>query len=186
MLALDWILKISNYGCVLPGAILGMFNCWKTNFGLICWRLFALIIDFNFQDASLIDNATNPQLTDCFQHTALVWVPCGFLFFFNPLLLYSVIKSKRPALPGSLLIVLKLVRIIWKFCKNFGTFFRYQVTLLLLIIDTGAVLFKAVHEWRQESRSVPGVDFLYPLLLCLAMVIKIVCIWYIFFEAFCF
>ena len=45
-------------------------------------------------DTLLLDN-TWPQFTDCFMHTVLIWVPCGFLFLMLPLYVTSVNKQEE-------------------------------------------------------------------------------------------
>ncbi|PVD26852.1 hypothetical protein C0Q70_12000 [Pomacea canaliculata] len=42
-----------------------------------------------WNDTLIIDN-TWPQFTDCFMHTALIWVPCGFLWLLLPVYISSV------------------------------------------------------------------------------------------------
>ncbi|OWA50132.1 Multidrug resistance-associated protein 1 [Hypsibius exemplaris] len=42
-----------------------------------------------FWDTALTWWTSNPDFTNCFQQTALVWVPCGFLWLMLPLKMYS-------------------------------------------------------------------------------------------------
>lgn len=51
----------------------------------------------------------DPDFTECFQLTLLVWVPCAFLFLFTPLEFYFISKSKFNHIPWSFLNVMKLL-----------------------------------------------------------------------------
>ena len=53
---------------------------------------------------------SNPDFTQCFEETALVWIPCAFLWVFSS---YEVIKtigkSNQKSLPWTLLAIAKPV-----------------------------------------------------------------------------
>jgi hypothetical protein len=44
-------------------------------------------------DSKLSWNTTDPDFTECFQSTVLVWIPCAFLWLMLPLKAYSVLYS---------------------------------------------------------------------------------------------
>ncbi|GBM52169.1 Multidrug resistance-associated protein 1 [Araneus ventricosus] len=52
-----------------------------------------------FWDDNLLWNSTNPDLTPCFEKTALAWIPCLFLWLFGPLECYFQRKSSHKPLP---------------------------------------------------------------------------------------
>ncbi|CAL1277165.1 unnamed protein product [Larinioides sclopetarius] len=52
-----------------------------------------------FWDDNLLWNSTNPDFTPCFEKTALVWVPCLFLWLFGPLECYFQRRSAQKTLP---------------------------------------------------------------------------------------
>ncbi|XP_076438264.1 ATP-binding cassette sub-family C member 2-like [Babylonia areolata] len=45
-------------------------------------------------NSSLLLDNTWPQFTDCFMHTVLIWLPCGFLFLFLPCYVTSVNRQE--------------------------------------------------------------------------------------------
>lgn len=100
-------------------------------------------------------------MNQCFQHTALVWIPCLCLWIFSPFLLYSFFSSKkRRPLQWSRFIIFKVVikklsphslkspqlynldcdnyasLILWKFCFYFddSLIFSYQFGELLFSV----------------------------------------------------
>lgn len=63
---------------------------------------------------------TNPDFTECFKQTVLIWVPCGFLILFSPLDLYLRSKSRFSDIPLSLLYVLKSIVLFLLICLTFA------------------------------------------------------------------
>ncbi|CAL1682835.1 unnamed protein product [Lasius platythorax] len=62
-----------------------------------------------FWDANLTWYTNNPDLTECFQKTILVWVPCVFLWVFSVMEAYYLINSKRRNVPYTWLFISKQV-----------------------------------------------------------------------------
>ena len=48
-------------------------------------------------------HADVPDFSVCLQKTALVWLPCGFLWLAAPFLLYTLLRSKHLGIPHTLL-----------------------------------------------------------------------------------
>ncbi|VVC43741.1 Hypothetical protein CINCED_3A019450 [Cinara cedri] len=61
-----------------------------------------------FWDWSLSWNTTDPDITLCFEKTALIWTPCLFLWFFSPLEVYYLVHSKYRDIPWNWLNLAKL------------------------------------------------------------------------------
>ncbi|XP_037037473.1 multidrug resistance-associated protein 1-like isoform X2 [Bradysia coprophila] len=51
----------------------------------------------------------NPDFTECFKQTVLVWIPCVFLLIFSPFNLYYRFNSRYADIPWSFLNIAKLV-----------------------------------------------------------------------------
>ncbi|KAF8763126.1 Multidrug resistance-associated protein 1 like [Argiope bruennichi] len=62
-----------------------------------------------FWDDNLLWNSTNPDLTPCFEKTALVWTPCLFLWLFGPLECYFQRKSSYKPLPWTGANIIRMV-----------------------------------------------------------------------------
>ncbi|XP_033224446.1 multidrug resistance-associated protein 1 isoform X4 [Belonocnema kinseyi] len=62
-----------------------------------------------FWDANLTWYTEDPDVTDCFQKTVLVWIPCIFLWSFSSLELYYLLKSKRKNIPYTWLFISKIL-----------------------------------------------------------------------------
>ncbi|XP_066599372.1 multidrug resistance-associated protein 1 isoform X2 [Prorops nasuta] len=62
-----------------------------------------------FWDTDLIWNTDDPDLTECFQKTILIWVPCIFLWTFSAMEAYYLLNSKRKNIPCTWLFVSKQV-----------------------------------------------------------------------------
>ena len=69
------------------------------------------VFEFSSQDPDLTLNTDTPDLTECFQQTLLIWIPC-FLFWimFFPYLFHLVYKD-TVVQSTSALYVAKLVRL---------------------------------------------------------------------------
>ncbi|XP_065568544.1 multidrug resistance-associated protein 1-like isoform X2 [Artemia franciscana] len=107
-------------------------------------------------DANITWNTDNPDFTDCFQKTVLVWVPCIWLWLFSLLELYYIYSSKTRLIPWTALNIIKTV-----------------VNLLLItlcIID---------FAWAVDSESagrlpVFPADIYTPLIKCATLVLSLV------------
>ncbi|GAB1859186.1 Multidrug resistance-associated protein 1 isoform X7 [Camponotus japonicus] len=62
-----------------------------------------------FWDANLTWYTDDPDLTECFQKTILIWVPCIFLWVFSVMEAYYLINSKRRNVPYTWLFISKQV-----------------------------------------------------------------------------
>ena len=51
----------------------------------------------------------DPDVTDCFQKTVLVWIPCIFLWTFSPLEAYYLLNSRRKNIPYTWIFLSKLI-----------------------------------------------------------------------------
>jgi ATP-binding cassette subfamily C (CFTR/MRP) protein 1 len=60
-----------------------------------------------FKDESLTWNTTDPYFTRCFEETALIWGPCGFIIAGAFIDIGFSLRSKRDALPWGFLTLIK-------------------------------------------------------------------------------
>lgn len=98
------------------------------------------------QNTTLSWNTTNPELTECFQKTVLVWVPCIYLWLAAFLDAYYVLNSKEKNIPWNPLNITKLI-----------------VTCLLIVlkfVDLGV----AVHRASADENNVFNADYFSPAL----------------------
>ncbi|XP_071568159.1 multidrug resistance-associated protein 1 isoform X6 [Temnothorax nylanderi] len=96
-----------------------------------------------FWDANLTWYTNNPDLTECFQKTILVWVPCIFLWAFSAMEAYYFLNSKRRNVPYTWLFISKQVLTVG--------------LILLSIVDLGV----AIHA--STYRTVHSVDYCTPI-----------------------
>ncbi|XP_018340398.1 PREDICTED: multidrug resistance-associated protein 1 isoform X2 [Trachymyrmex septentrionalis] len=96
-----------------------------------------------FWDANLTWYTNDPDLTECFQKTILVWVPCIFLWIFSAMEAYYLLNSKRRNVPYTWLFISKQVLTVG--------------LILLSIVDLGV----AIHE--STFRMVYSVDYYTPI-----------------------
>ncbi|KYN22520.1 Multidrug resistance-associated protein 1, partial [Trachymyrmex cornetzi] len=94
-------------------------------------------------DANLTWYTNDPDLTECFQKTILVWVPCIFLWTFSAMEAYYLLNSKRRNVPYTWLFISKQVLTVG--------------LILLSIVDLGM----AIHE--STFRMVYSVDYYTPI-----------------------
>ncbi|CAK9795197.1 Multidrug resistance-associated protein 1 [Anthophora quadrimaculata] len=97
-----------------------------------------------FWDKDLMWNTDDPDVTECFQKTVLVWAPCAFLWLFCGIEIYYVLNSKRKNIPYTWLFISKQVLTV--------------VLILLSIIDLG----KAIHN--STDHEVYNVDYYTPII----------------------
>ncbi|XP_077258461.1 multidrug-Resistance like Protein 1 isoform X5 [Temnothorax americanus] len=96
-----------------------------------------------FWDANLTWYTNNPDLTECFQKTILVWVPCIFLWAFSAMEAYYFLNSKRRNVPYTWLFISKQVLTVG--------------LILLSIFDLGV----AIHA--STYRTIHSVDYCTPI-----------------------
>lgn len=125
-----------------------------------------------------------PDFTECFQLTLLVWVPCAFFFFFIPLELYFISKSRSNYIPWSFLNVMKLLcttLLIGLSAADIGIVFTYRDSFPEYIFDVHWVtpivrivtflttaVFVLIH--RKKGIRTSGLQFMFWGLLMLAAV----------------
>ncbi|CAK9830188.1 Multidrug resistance-associated protein 1 [Anthophora retusa] len=97
-----------------------------------------------FWDKDLMWNTDDPDVTECFQKTVLVWAPCVFLWLFCGIEIYYFVNSKRKNIPYTWLFIFKQVLTV--------------VLILLSIIDLG----KAIHN--SADHEVYNVDYYTPII----------------------
>ncbi|XP_011882151.1 PREDICTED: multidrug resistance-associated protein 1 isoform X4 [Vollenhovia emeryi] len=97
-----------------------------------------------FWDANLTWYTNDPDLTECFQKTILVWVPCIFLWAFSAMEAYYLLNSKRRNVPYTWLFISKQVLTVG--------------LILLSIVDLGM----AIHA--STYRPVHSVDYCTPVI----------------------
>lgn len=78
----------------------------------------------------------DPDLTDCFKQTVLVWVPCVFLWLFSSLDVFYIINSKKRDIPWNWLNISKL--------------FFTCCLLVLTVVDLGTGLNKDEETYNVE------------------------------------
>ncbi|XP_015591556.1 multidrug resistance-associated protein 1 isoform X6 [Cephus cinctus] len=111
-----------------------------------------------FWDSNLTWYTDDPDLTECFQKTVLVWTPCAFLWVFSPLEAYYLLSSRRKNIPYT-----------WKFISKFVL----TIGLVLLsIIDLG----KAIYDTKYTT--VYNVDFYTPLIKIVSFILAAVLLIY--------
>ncbi|XP_076766694.1 multidrug-Resistance like Protein 1 isoform X1 [Xylocopa sonorina] len=111
-----------------------------------------------FWDKDSTWNTDDPDTTECFQKTVLVWVPCAFLWMFSGIEIYYFLNSKSKNIPYSWLFVSKLVLI--------------GVLILLSIVDLG----NAIH--RSTSETVYNVDYCTPSIKIVTFIVAVTLVVY--------
>ncbi|XP_014219235.1 multidrug resistance-associated protein 1 isoform X2 [Copidosoma floridanum] len=112
-----------------------------------------------FWDANLSWYTDNPDLTECFQKTVLIWVPCIFLWICSSFEAYYLVNSKRKNIP-----------LTWLFIS------KYIITvalILLTVLDLG----KTIRNWVLDN-IVYDVDFLTPCIKILTFILCLVLLIY--------
>lgn len=112
-----------------------------------------------FWNASITWYTSNPDLTECFQKTVLVWTPCIFLWVFAPLETYYILNSKFRNVPWNWLNVSKL--------------FLTIVLMGLCIADFSYALWK-----NGQEREVFSVDYYTPIIKLVTFILSAVLLWY--------
>lgn len=95
-----------------------------------------------FQDLNVTWNTDEPDLTNCFQRTVLIWTPCSFLWTFAFLEIYYILNSRRKHVPTT-----------WKYLSKL----ILNTTLIALAI---ADLIKAIYS--STYTTVYAEDYLTP------------------------
>ncbi|OAD61579.1 Multidrug resistance-associated protein 1 [Eufriesea mexicana] len=95
-----------------------------------------------FWDNDSIWNTDDPDITECFQKTVLVWVPCAFLWLFSGIEIYYFLNSKSKNIPYTWLFISKQILIV--------------ALILLSIVDLGKAIYKSTYK------EVYNVDYCTP------------------------
>ncbi|XP_020285956.1 multidrug resistance-associated protein 1 isoform X1 [Pseudomyrmex gracilis] len=104
-----------------------------------------------FWDANLTWHTNDPDLTECFQKTILIWTPCAFLWVFSAMEAYYLLNSKRRNVPYTWLFFSKLVLTVG--------------LIILSIIDIGVAIYASTH------RTVYSVDYYTPFIKIVTFVL---------------
>ena len=82
----------------------------------------------------LWDNETiysqNPDFTNCFENTVLIWLPCLILWIISPIWIYMLTKHNQPKINLSFIIITKIVSFEFYRTKSFF-FKKYLKTYFL-------------------------------------------------------
>ncbi|KAK7081053.1 Canalicular multispecific organic anion transporter 1, partial [Halocaridina rubra] len=108
-----------------------------------------------FWNSNITWNTDNPDFTQCFERTVLVWIPCGFLWLFAPLETHYLIRSVDRLIPWTWINITKLVLSV------------------LLILTQCVDFFYAVHL-STVGEDVPGVLYVTPFVLIISLVLQVV------------
>ncbi|XP_011343424.1 multidrug resistance-associated protein 1 isoform X3 [Ooceraea biroi] len=104
-----------------------------------------------FWDDNITWHTNNPDLTECFQKTILVWVPCIFLWVFSTMEAYYLLNSKRRNVPHTWLFISKQVLTVG--------------LILLSIVDLGV----AIHA--STDHTVHSVDYYTPVIKIISFIL---------------
>ncbi|XP_043683572.1 multidrug resistance-associated protein 1 isoform X6 [Vespula pensylvanica] len=111
-----------------------------------------------FWDTDLSWNTDDPDLTECFQKTVLIWVPCVFLWAFSVMEAYYLLNSRRKNVPYTWLYISKQV---------------LTTTLIVLtIVDLGRAIYKSSYE------AVYNVDYYTPFIKIISFMLAGVLLFY--------
>ncbi|KAF1747020.1 hypothetical protein GCK72_023478 [Caenorhabditis remanei] len=105
-----------------------------------------------YWDPEIWNATTVPILTQCYQHTTLVWFPTAIVFLLAPILTAQIFYRRPTPIPWTRRI-------------------QFKVGLsCILIADSLSLFTVAIYETLFQGFPY-AVDFVYPLTLCLAMIV---------------
>ncbi|GMR31751.1 hypothetical protein PMAYCL1PPCAC_01946, partial [Pristionchus mayeri] len=108
-----------------------------------------------FWDPAVLNSPTLPSFSRCLLHTALVWLPCLFTFLCAPILTAQIVYERRPGLP------LPWTRLLLA-----------KLSIVCVLAADAFFLFVLPFYQALFTREVPAaVEFVYPLMLCLSMLL---------------
>ena len=125
------------------------------------------------QDSAVTWDTENPNFTECFQRTVLLWVPCACLWIcLLPLTCRRTAFGGPPIRRWTYLSTAKIVRPIWlwsiqirgksEFCCRF---FPLQILSAILAILSFVELFYVIHVWRTKGRDgISDAEIIEPLI----------------------
>ncbi|XP_055339686.1 multidrug resistance-associated protein 1-like [Paramacrobiotus metropolitanus] len=111
-----------------------------------------------FWDANATWYTKTPELTQCFQDTILVWIPCAFLFLFLPAHVVKYCQSR-----------LRITR--WTWLSLFKTVLC-GVLFILALLEFSHLL----NKWNHDQASVAHAALVACSLKMIAMIVAILCI----------
>ncbi|XP_043498533.1 multidrug resistance-associated protein 1 isoform X7 [Polistes fuscatus] len=104
-----------------------------------------------FWDANLTWNTDDPDLTECFQKSVLIWVPCLFLWIFSAMEVYYLLNSRRKNIPYTWLYISKQV--------------LTAALIVLTVVDLGKAIYNIPYE------TVYHVDYVTPVIKIVSFVL---------------
>lgn len=105
-----------------------------------------------YWDPAIWNATVVPIMTQCFQHTTLVWFPTAIVFLLAPILTAQIFYRRPNPIPWTKRIQMKIA------------------FACILIADSLSLFTIAIYETLFQGFPY-AVDFVYPLTLCLAMVV---------------
>ncbi|XP_047368145.1 multidrug resistance-associated protein 1 isoform X4 [Vespa velutina] len=111
-----------------------------------------------FWDTDLSWNTDDPDLTECFQKTVLIWVPCVFLWSFSVMEAYYMLNSRRKNIPYTWLYISKQV--------------LTTILIVLTIVDLGRAIYKSYYE------AVYNVDYYTPFVKIITFILAGILLFY--------
>ncbi|CAH1713412.1 unnamed protein product [Aphis gossypii] len=138
-----------------------------------------------FWDWNLSWNTTDPDVTLCFEKTALIWSPCLFLWLFTPLEVYYLVHSRYRDIPwnwlnltklggAALLCLLSIIDIAYAIIQYSSGMPIYSVdfyTPLVKLITFGLVMVLITANRARGLRS-SGLIFLFWLSLAFCGIVQ--------------
>ncbi|KAG7197437.1 hypothetical protein KM043_013293 [Ampulex compressa] len=85
-----------------------------------------------FWDNDLTWSTDDPDITECFQKTVLIWFPCAFLWVFSAMEVYYLLNSKRKNVPCTWIFISKQV--------------LTASLILLTLIDIGKAVLRSTYD----------------------------------------
>ncbi|KAK0395659.1 hypothetical protein QR680_001380 [Steinernema hermaphroditum] len=112
-------------------------------------------------DGSFYNDSIVPNVSECFQHTVLVWAPALFLLILSPAFTVQVLRVRKKnifkPIPWSSLFIIKLFSLAYLFANT--------IFVLSYIIARGA-----------DGENIPAVNYVYPVIRAITTAGLIVCI----------
>ncbi|XP_041981791.1 multidrug resistance-associated protein 1 isoform X4 [Aricia agestis] len=113
-----------------------------------------------FWDSNLTWYTEDPEFTECFEKTVLIWVPCAYLWLAALLDAYYILHSKERNIPWNILNISKLVATC--------------VLILLKLVDLGV----AVHKSSKDDEDVFSADYYSPLVKIATFILSATLLFY--------
>lgn len=133
-------------------------------------------LDF-LQDSALSWYTRNPDLTQCFQKTVLVWIPCWFLCLMIPLHIYLLRRSNSHNHKWTWNSLTKMVAnssAAYYFRACFGYWLAVlQIVAVILVVVSMTDLTTELYKYSQGSAGspvIPHVDMIAPLMKLISFV----------------